>query len=79
VDTLAGSRHPNLKELRTRHHHHQYRVAFAFDPKRQAILLLGGDKTGANQRRFYQALIRVADAIMDRHLAELAKLKHKEP
>jgi hypothetical protein len=78
VDTLADSRHPNLKELRTHYGHHQYRIAFAFDPKRQAILLLGGDKTGANQRRFYKDLIRQADAILDRHIAELAKQKAKE-
>ena len=78
VDTLAGSRHPNLKELRTHYGHHQYRIAFAFDPKRQAILLLGGDKTSANQRQFYKSLIKEADAILDRHLAELAKQKAKE-
>ena len=78
VDTLAESRHANLKELRTHYGHHQYRVAFAFDPKRQAILLLGGDKTGANQRRFYKILIQEADAIFDLHLAGLAKQKAKE-
>lgn len=78
VDTLEDSRHTNLKELRTHYGHHQYRIAFAFDPKRQAILLLGGDKTGANQRRFYKDLIRQADAILDHHLAELAKQKAKE-
>ena len=76
VDTLAGSRHPNLKELRTLFAHHQFRIAFAFDTKRQAILLLGGDKTGANQRRFYKTMIKEADAIFDRHLA---KLKSKGP
>jgi hypothetical protein len=78
VDTLADSRHPNLKELRTHCGHRQFRIAFAFDPKRQAILLLGGDKTGANQRRFYKALIQEADTILDRHLAELKKQKTKE-
>ncbi len=58
-----------MKELRTRHRRHQYRVAFAFDPQRQAVLLLGGDKTGKDQRRFYLDLVRRADAIYDRHLA----------
>jgi hypothetical protein len=48
-------------------------VAFAFDPKRQAILLAGGDKGGADQRRFYKRLIAVADARLDEHLAALAK------
>lgn len=78
VDTLANSRHPNLKELRTHFGHHQYRIAFAFDPKRHAILLVGGDKTGANQRRFYAALITEADAILDRHFAKL-KAKERKP
>ena len=71
VDTLAGSKHANLKELRTHHHGHQYRIAFAFDLKRQAVLLLGGDKAGVAQRRFYKDLIKHADAIFDRHLAVL--------
>lgn len=78
VDTLAGSRHANLKELRTRHHGHQYRIAFAFDPKRQAVLLLGGDKAGAAQRRFYKDLIKQADTIFDRHLAVLKAQQAKE-
>lgn len=78
VDTLDDSRYSNLKELRTHFGHHQYRIAFAFDPKRQAILLLGGDKTGANQRRFYNDLIKAAEAVLDRHLAQLAKQQAKE-
>jgi hypothetical protein len=78
VDTLDDSRYRNLKELRTHFGHHQYRIAFAFDPKRQAILLLGGDKTGANQRRFYNDLIHAAEAVLDRHLAQLAKQQAKE-
>jgi hypothetical protein len=71
VDTLADSRISNLKELRTHHGHHQYRIAFAFDPKQQAILLLGGDKTGANQKRFYQDLIKQAERLYSGHLAAL--------
>jgi hypothetical protein len=73
VDTLKDSKHDNMKELRTRYGRHHYRIAFAFDPKRQAVLLLGGDKTGKDQVRFYQDLIRRADAIYDRHLAGLGK------
>lgn len=45
-----------------------WRVAFAFDPKRRAILLVGGDKGGADQRRFYKRLITTADARYDEHL-----------
>ena len=58
VDTLKASRHANMKELRFAWSGEVRRVAFAFDPKRQAILLVGGDKGGADQRRFYKRLIR---------------------
>jgi hypothetical protein len=77
VDTLGGSRHPNLKELRTHHGHHQYRIAFAFDPKRQAIILCAGDKTGVNQERFYKKLISQADSIFDRHLCTIMESSKK--
>jgi len=77
VDTLKGSRHTNMKELRFSWQGGVWRVAFAFDPKRQAILLVGGDKGGADQRRFYKHLIRVADIRFDEHLITL-KRKSKE-
>jgi len=54
VDTLKGSRHTNMKELRFSWNGQVWRVAFAFDPQRQAILLVGGDKGGADQRRVLQ-------------------------
>lgn len=78
VDTLKGARHVNMKELRVPWNGQVWRVAFAFDPARQAILLVGGEKSGANQRRFYQRLIRIADARYAEHLATL-KLLGKEP
>lgn len=71
VDTLSGSRHPNLKELRFRAGDGQWRVAFAFDPARRAIVLVGGDKTGRNQRRFYRNLIAIADRRFDDHLSRM--------
>lgn len=77
VDTLKGSRHTNMKELRFSWQGEVWRVAFAFDPKRQAILLVGGDKGGVDQRRFYKSLIRLADERFDEHLATL-KRKSKE-
>ena len=77
VDTLKESRHANMKELRFSWLGGVWRVAFAFDPKRQAILLVGGDKGGANQRRFYKHLIRVADERFDEHLSSLNQ-KSKE-
>lgn len=61
VDTLAGSRHANMKELRFDAADGVWRVAFAFDPKRQAILLVAGNKTGGSQKRVYRELIRKAD------------------
>jgi hypothetical protein len=72
VDTLKGSKHANMKELRFGWAGEVWRVAFAFDPARQAILLVGGDKGGADQRRFYKRLIVLADARFDAHLVTLA-------
>jgi len=66
VDTVQGSRHPNMKELRVQHSGRPYRVLFAFDPLRSAILLLGGDKTG--DARWYDRNIPIADDLFDDHL-----------
>jgi hypothetical protein len=71
VDTLKASKHTNMKELRFGWCGEVWRVAFAFDPNRHAILLVGGDKVGADQRRFYKRLISVADVRYDEHLATL--------
>lgn len=71
VDTLNGSRHPNMKELRFDADRGVWRVLFAFDPARNAILLVAGDKRGTNERRFYRRLIRLADERFDRHLARI--------
>lgn len=73
VDTLKGSRHANMKELRFHAADGQWRVAFAFDPKRRAILLLGGDKSGQSEKRFYRELIRKGDDRFDAHLMRLKK------
>ena len=75
VDTLNGSRHANMKELRFSAADGEWRVAFAFDPKRHAILLLAGDKSGVGERRFYSELIRKADHRFDGHLAWLRERK----
>lgn len=71
VDTLKGSRHANMKELRFDADGGVWRVAFAFDPARQAILLVAGDKSGGGEKRFYKRLIAVADARFDAHLARI--------
>jgi hypothetical protein len=75
ADTLAGSRHANMKELRFAAADGAWRVAFAFDPARSAILLVAGDKSGSSGKRFYRELIRKADDRFDAHLARLAKGK----
>jgi hypothetical protein len=75
VDTLNGSRHPNMKELRFNADDGVWRVAFAFDPKREAILLVCGDKAGVNEKKFYKELIRKADERFSQHLARLKDKK----
>ena len=73
VDTLGGSRHANMKELRFSAADGEWRIAFAFDTKRKAILLVAGDKSGVSEKRFYRELIRKADERFDTHLARLKK------
>jgi len=68
VDTLKGSRFTNMKELRFNANDGVWRVAFAFDPDREAILLVAGDKSGVSSNKFYGKLIRVADERFERHL-----------
>jgi hypothetical protein len=75
ADTLKGSRHANMKELRFSAADGEWRVAFAFDPKRKAILLVAGDKSGVGEKRFYRELIRKADERFDAHLIWLKKTR----
>ena len=71
ADTLKASRHANMKELRFDADGGVWRVAFAFDFERSAIMLLGGDKSGVSERKFYKGLIATADARFDAHLANM--------
>ncbi|OWO80697.1 addiction module toxin RelE [Photorhabdus luminescens] len=71
VDTLYGSKFPNMKELRIQHAGSPVRALFAFDPYRNAIVLCAGDKTGLNEKRFYKDMIKLADAEFKKHLEEL--------
>jgi len=71
VDTLKGSRYSNMKELRFEAMNDEWRVAFAFDPRRVAIMLVGGGKVGMSEKRFYKALIKKADARYASHLKRL--------
>ena len=78
ADTLNDSRHANIKELRFDAADGVWRVAFAFDPNRKAILLVAGDKSGVGEKRFYRQLIDKADARFDAHLAKIKGQKEKE-
>lgn len=71
VDTLVGSRFANMKEIRFDAADGAWRVAFAFDPERKAILLVAGDKAGVSQKRFYKSLIATADRRFQDHLDSL--------
>jgi len=73
VDTLKGSQHTNMKELRFDAEDGVWRFAFAFDPARNAVVLVGGDKQGKDQRRFYEWLIATADARFTAHIEGIGK------
>jgi hypothetical protein len=73
VDTLNGSTHANMKEIRFRAADGVWRVAFAFDPRRCAILLIAGDKSGSSEKRFYRQLIEIADGRFNDHLTKLTE------
>ena len=68
---IAGSRHSHMRELRIQHAGEPYRVLYAFDPRRVALLLIGGKKTGDD--RWYQTYIPTADWLYDEHLETLKK------
>lgn len=68
ADLIDGSAYRNMKELRCQHHGRPYRVLFIFDPKRNAVLLIGGDKTG--NMRWYEENVPRADAIYAAYLRE---------
>lgn len=78
VDTLKGSAHANMKELRFRADDGAWRVAFAFDAQRKAILLVAGDKAGVSQDKFYRDLIQTADRRFDRHQKAVAAQKERQ-
>jgi len=77
ADTLNGSRHANMKELRFDAAGGVWRFAFAFDPERRAIILCGGNKSSGGERRFYRQLIAKADQRFDAHAARMKKPKEK--
>ena len=68
---VKGSRHGQMRELRVQHQGQPYRILYAFDPRRSAILLLGGNKTGDD--RWYETNVPLADKLYDQYLIELRK------
>jgi hypothetical protein len=68
---VEGSRHNHMRELRIQHAGDPYRVLYAFDPRRTALLLLGGNKKGND--RWYEENVPIADKLYDNHLAQLRK------
>ncbi len=78
ADTLNGSKYANMKELRFEASDGVWRVAFAFDPRRQAILLVAGDKSGGSQKRFYNQLIATADRRFSAHVDRLKAAKKEK-
>ena len=78
ADTLNGSSFANMKELRFDADNGVWRLAYAFDPERNAILLVAGDKSGGSSKRFYKTLITKADARFASHLNELKNRSTKK-
>ena len=75
VDVIVSSRHANMKELRGKVDERQLRALFAFDPRRAALLLIGGDKTG--NPNWYKQFVPIADDLFDQHLREIERERRK--
>ena len=73
ADVITTSRHANMKELRAKVKEGHLRVLYAFDPRRTALQLIGGDKTG--DPRWYERFVPLADDLFDHHLNELRRKK----
>ncbi len=78
ADTLNDSSFANMKELRFDADGGVWRVAFAFDPDRQAVLLVAGDKSGGSEKRFHKSLIAKADKRYQAHLDRLGAAKKEK-
>jgi hypothetical protein len=76
ADTLKGSKLKNLKELRVQYRGDPYRILYAFDPKRQALLLVGGNK--ASDKKWYERMMPLAETIFEAHLEKLRKEEENE-
>jgi hypothetical protein len=78
ADTLKGSKElANLKELRAKTDAHEFRIAYIFDPERKGLLLIGGDKKGKTQKKFYKDLISEAEQIYATYLEKRINKKEQ--
>jgi len=78
ADTLKGSKKlKNLKELRPQTNEHVFRIAYIFDPERKGVLLIGGDKKGKDEKRFYKDIIKEAENIYAAYLAKNINTQEK--
>lgn len=68
---INGSKYPHMRELRVQHEGEPYRILYAFDPRRVAILLIGGKKTGDD--RWYEKYIPYADDLYEEHIESLTQ------
>lgn len=68
---ITSSRHAHLRELRVQYRGEPYRLLYAFDPRRVALVLVGGSKTGDD--RWYEKHVPMADVLYDEHLEELRR------
>lgn len=73
---IRTSRHSRMRELRIQHQGRPYRVLYVFDPRRTALLLIGGDKTGDD--RWYEVYVAIADDLYDAHLKALTEERKRE-
>jgi hypothetical protein len=71
---VEQSKYPHMRELRVQHAGRPYRVLYAFDPKRSALLLIGGDKTG--NERWYDIHVPIADRLYGEHIATIEREDH---
>lgn len=72
---VKGSKYSQMRELRPQHQGRPYRILYAFDPRRTAVLLIGGDKTG--DRRWYEEYVPIADRLYQEHLETLNREESK--
>jgi len=75
ADRIESSRHSNMKELRGKVNERRLRALFAFDPRRTALLLIGGDKT--DDPKWYERFVPIADDLFDQHLREIEQERKK--